>query len=325
MEKTTYSENKEYLISLTSCEHFATCNADFICRFCKDQKACSAVKAKIFLKEGKLILKQNTAIRYEPNGGVEVVRYKKTFDIEVKDELFHNNITVSDRSRLLEKTDKGYQIVKDSFKMINLYRSINNANKRAHQRFYSYCLANDWQYFLTLTFSPENVNDRNDPIELVEKWSIFQKWLKRRNPDAKIIVVPEPHEDGALHFHGFLSDCPNITLVPAFDKKTSKYIIDKYTGLPILNLSDWSYGFSTVAVIPKDNNNLRVTNYMNKYLSKNSDHEPGKKHYFHTRNLNMCQSDTYNFTDQEFEEVVQKYNLVKVKDSKGIVVYRYDN
>ncbi len=233
------------------------------------------------------------------------------------------------RSKLLAPRNDGtYEIIKDSFTYQKLYRSMNNSRKRSIQKFYNYSIANKWQYFLTLTFDPEHVN-RYDDVEVIEKWSTFQKWLKKLNPNAKIIVVPEYHEKEdengkrALHFHGFLSDCPNIRLEPAKNSKTGEYLFSNVDKSPLLHLIDWKYGFSTVAVIPINNNNLRITNYMTKYMFKQSDRVGyGKKLYYHTRNLDMCNSENYLFPEKDFKKIIEEYDLKEVKTSNGFTVYR---
>lgn len=351
-DKKTYQLRKQELLEITECEFFSqvileekervvfdeTLPSDhvekkekyqeisnkklpFVCRSCERKKDCLQVRNKIYKKEGKLIFKGNTAVRFEPNNEIEIVRYHHDYELEIKDELFNNNYFEADRTRLYEETDHGLVPVKDCFTLKKAYESIKCSERRSLQNFYAYALANKWDYFLTLTFDPQYV-DRQDRDAVVELWSTFEKWLKRRNPECKILVAPEPHADGSLHFHGFLADCPDITLVPAFNVKESRYIYNKFSGLPTLNLKDWVYGFSTVDVILPADNNLQIANYLSKYITKTESVQYKKKRYFHTRNLDFCSNENYYIDDLEFLDVRKKYSLEIVKERDGMTVYR---
>ena len=330
-----YPNKKTELLNLLDCEWFWVVGEDrMLCNLCPNNQTCLRLRERITrsdVKAGKkqqFFINYNTSVRYEPNGEVEFLRYDKPWQLELKDELLENNFVEADRSKLLGQTDDGtYTPIKDSFTYQKLYRSMNNSRKRSLQKFYNYCMSNEWQYFLTLTFSSEHVNRYND-AEVIEKWSEFQRWLKRKNPEAKIIVVPEYHKkenaEGkkALHFHGFLADCPNIRLTPAKNDK-GEYLYSYVDKSPILQLLDWEYGFSTVAVIRKDNNYLRCSNYMTKYMGKSTDRVGyGKKTFYHTRNLDMSPSINYLIPDNDFEKIKTEYNLTEVKTTKGMTVFR---
>ena len=321
--KVDYHETKSLILDkIITCDYFSICSNDFLmCNLCPNKKMCSQVKKRVFYKEGQINLKANLSIRYEKDGKLEVVKYNKPFNMTVRSEELGDYFKDIDRSKLLEERKNGvYEVVKDVFIIEKLRRSINNANKRALQKFYDYVLANDWEYFLTLTFSPEYVNDRYDDFEIGEKWQTFQRWLKKTNTDAKVIVVPERHKTGALHFHGLMANVPNLTFSPAQDPYTKEFIYSSYSGLPRLNLVDWKYGFSTVDVL--DSNRLKVANYIIKYITKGSNIGYCKKRYYHTRNLACCNSENFLMSDNEFSKFITQENLELIKESNGILVYR---
>lgn len=332
-----YPEKKTELLKLLDCDWFWVVGEDrILCNLCPYRSTCERLRERVTrhdVEHGgakqKFYVKYNCAVRYEPNGEVEFVKYKKPWELEIKDEVLDNNYVEADRSKLLApRADGTYEVIKDTFTYQKLYRSMKNSRNRSIQKFFNYAISNEWKYFITLTFSPKHVN-RYDDMEVISKWSVFQTWLKKKNPNVKALIVPEYHEsenelgERALYFHGFLSDCPNVRLEPAVNVKTGEYLYSNVDKIPLLHLIDWKYGFSTVAVIPVDNNNRRIANYMTKYMFKNADRVGyGKKLYYHTKNLNMSESINYLFPDKDFEKIIAEYNLEEVKSVRGMTVYR---
>lgn len=152
-------------------------------------------------------------------------------------------------------------------------RSLHNSLKRAKQNIYDIARANDWEYFITLTFSPDKV-DRYDYQACSEKLS---KWLNnirtRYCPDLLYLIVPERHKDGAYHYHGLLGNCDGLGLVP------SGHSIH---GLPIYNIDSYNLGFTTATQV---SNQLAVTKYITKYTTKDlMQHTKGKRKYWCSRN-----------------------------------------
>lgn len=71
-----------------------------------------------------------------------------------------------------------------------------------------YALCNDWPYFCTFTFDKRKI-DRYGLKHIVE---VLMQWLanmrKRHYPQLRYLLIPEPHKDGAWHFHGFMAGVP---------------------------------------------------------------------------------------------------------------------
>lgn len=84
---------------------------------------------------------------------------------------------------------------------------------RARRVLLEVALCNDWEFFCTFTFSPEKFNR----YELFPIQDRFTQWVRdqRKKPgyeDLAYALVPEKHEDGAWHFHGFISGIPESAL-----------------------------------------------------------------------------------------------------------------
>lgn len=93
---------------------------------------------------------------------------------------------------------------------------LDNALCRARLVVREYALCNNWEWFGTLTFSKLKVGSRYDLETLCR---VLMQWLqnmrKRYYPKLKYLLVPEEHQDGAWHFHGFFSGI-SVSPLPPF-------------------------------------------------------------------------------------------------------------
>lgn len=186
-------------------------------------------------------------------------------------------------------------------------RSMLNSLKRSKQKIYDIARANEWEYFITLTFDPIKV-DRYDYDDCTKK---LIKWLsntkQRLNPDFRYLIVPERHKDGAFHFHGLISACEGLKITPSgrYDKK----------GSAIYNIGSYGLGFTTAT---KVQNNAAVTKYITKYTTKELvQHLKGKRKYWASRNCDnpivedfLLDRSTQGLLHEELIEDAQAYKTV---------------
>ena len=149
-------------------------------------------------------------------------------------------------------------------------RSKKSSMARARAAVRDIALCNRFNFFLTLTLNGEFV-DRYDPRAVGRQLQSFLKNATRRKC-FQYVIVPELHEDGAIHFHG-LCNLGSVRIERAVDPHTGKEISTK-RGQPIYNMVDWKLGYSTC--IPIDENYERICNYLTKYVSKGSNKILGK-------------------------------------------------
>ena len=131
---------------------------------------------------------------------------------------------------------------------------LDRARRRAAQRVYDYAMCNDFKYFVTLTLDKDKI-DRYD-MGVITK--TMGRWLDNhvRRHGLKYVLVPERHQDGAVHFHGFFNDAlcavDSGTISLSGDKKPHRplnaaqraaWLADG--GHVVYNLPDWKYGFTT--------------------------------------------------------------------------------
>lgn len=127
------------------------------------------------------------------------------------------------------------------------------ARTRSTVRQYARC--NEWNYFVTLTISP----DKWDRFDLKEFYKSFGKYLsninQRRKDGKKLLymLIPEQHKNGAWHFHGLMKDIPeNVMGVN----------LNGYTDWPALREK---YGFCSFSPI---RDHEAVSLYITKYITK---------------------------------------------------------
>lgn len=150
-----------------------------------------------------------------------------------------------------------------------------NARFQARNRLIEIIKANtDFNYFFTGTFNPKKWNRKN----FSELHKSFTRWLRRRG--IKYILIPEPHKDGSIHFHGFF----NATIEPflaEFD--LSKKLPERITqgladGREIFNCPDYAKRFGWVS-IEKIVNLEACAVYVSKYVSKSFENDEARFSY----------------------------------------------
>ena len=150
---------------------------------------------------------------------------------------------------------------------------IEKSINRTHRILKDYILTNDFTHFFTLTISPDYC-DRYDDTLVQTKVKI---WLNniRRHSSLGYIVVPERHKDGALHFHGVMTDPTTLNLYDSGHTDSS--------GRIIYHTKAYKMGFHDFTEIGDIN---AVSQYVRKYLSKQFySREKFKKRFWASRNL----------------------------------------
>lgn len=67
-------------------------------------------------------------------------------------------------------------------------------------------LCNPWDYFVTLTISPEKYDRYNLPLFIQDFAKFLHNYNKRCSFNEKVsyLLIPERHKDGAWHIHGLI-------------------------------------------------------------------------------------------------------------------------
>ena len=137
--------------------------------------------------------------------------------------------------------------------------------KRGIDKIFDIAILNDFDYFITFTLDKKKI-DRYDYSLICKKLKV---WLSKavQRQGAKYLIVPELHDDGAVHFHGLISGNFNLVDSGLVTKK----------GQAIYNLKNWDFGFTTC--IPLDGNKVATAKYICKYITKDTKPILGNLYY----------------------------------------------
>ena len=162
--------------------------------------------------------------------------------------------------------------------------------RRARAKLRRLALANDFEYFVTLTLDKTKI-DRYDPKVITKALNTWTDNMVRRN-GIRYILVPEQHKDGALHFHGFFAG-ENLPVTDSGKKDTC--------GEPVYNLPQWKYGFSTAIRLRGEY--PRAVAYVCKYIGKQEGQRPMGRWYYSGGALKEPPKE---YIDIDFDEVSNK-------------------
>lgn len=190
--------------------------------------------------------------------------------------------------------------VKKEIKKEDLERSAYVSSARSKQMIYGIARSNVWEYFLTPTFD-RNITDSSNYRFVTKRATEWLNNIKKRHcPNLKYLIVPELHADGVhWHLHGLLANCIGLKFIDG-GHKSSK-------GLPIYNLRNWRYGFSTITPVLDTG---RVSSYIIKYITKEmATAIKGRQRYWASNNClrpsDVCE---HEYIELSYEELVKKYS-----------------
>lgn len=163
------------------------------------------------------------------------------------------------------------EIAEEKKKLDNLSRSF----RRTRSALYMYARQCVWEYFITLTYSPDKIENRYDFSLCMKKVHTWINNCKKRKAEHLLyLLVPEQHKDGAWHIHGLLCNTTGLAFTDSGKR---------YNGKIVYNLDDWKLGFSTAT---KVTDTYKVSNYITKYITKDlCAITPGKQRYFVSKSI----------------------------------------
>ena len=185
----------------------------------------------------------------------------------------------------------------------------------------------DFCYFFTGTFDPKKW-DRSNFREL---HSSLTRWLRRRG--IKYILVPEPHKDGSIHFHGFFDSSvePYLAEFDIKHKLPNKIKQALKEDREILNCPEYAKMFGWVS-IERVRNLEACAVYTAKYVSKSFDNENARfsyHRYFCSKGLKRPEfilkpNKSYSNYTQKFSEYIPKVVFKRRAGGVGTVPPRVE-
>lgn len=189
----------------------------------------------------------------------------------------------------------------------SLQDSAQKSASRTINSIYDIARSNPWDWFVTLTFSPDKVN-RYNYEECTQKLSKWLNNLRRNSPDMVYLVVPERHKDGAYHFHGLFQNVDGLEFVD------SGHVDGQ--GRIIYNIGNYKLGFTTATAIEDYH---KACSYLCKYITKDlCALTSGKKRYWCSKNVRRPEVIEIMLEKSEGErikEYIKDHTYVKKIDS----------
>lgn len=163
---------------------------------------------------------------------------------------------------------------------------------RAQRTIVEIALCNHWDFFVTLTVSPDKFNR----YDLPSIWVHMAQWFRDQRKklgyeNLSYMLVPERHVDGAWHFHGFMSGIPDYAFSRFVPGIHPQYLVDGN----YLNWPDLSFKFGFCSFDPV-RDQVRSAFYCSKYFTKDRFRnvtEIGSHMYYVSRGLLRAQTVGY--------------------------------
>lgn len=142
---------------------------------------------------------------------------------------------------------------------------------RARNKILEYVLCNDFVFFVTLTLSPAKYDRHNLPKFIKDLGNFIQNYNRRKNADIKYLLIPEEHQDGTWHMHGFIMGLPydRLELLELHGGRPfpPKIIVKIQKGYLVYSFPEYEKRFGYNLFEPIRSKKASAL-YMSKYLTK---------------------------------------------------------
>lgn len=138
-----------------------------------------------------------------------------------------------------------------------------SAISRAKSVIYQVGVCNDWDWFCTFTINKEKF----DRYDFKPFYKAFTQWIRdyRKKYKCKIeyCLIPEPHQDGAWHLHGFFRGIPDAHLTDFVPGMHPDRLCNK--GYKNWGRCSNKFGFCSLGVLRDP---IKAAGYVTKYITK---------------------------------------------------------
>lgn len=206
--------------------------------------------------------------------------------------------------------------------------NIARAQSRARASVRRLALANQFTWFVTLTVDPQKI-DSYDAEAVTRR---LNQWLtnKVRRNGLAYILVPERHQSGRIHYHGFFNDALEVVdsgtismpgeKRPRRPKSKAQWAeMLAAGGHVVYNLPAWTYGFTTAIALYGEYS--AAVGYVTKYIGKESEKIAGRWFYSGgelqkpvEKFVDICYAD---LLEMQTEEFLAQYGQGWVKGTPG--------
>lgn len=203
-------------------------------------------------------------------------------------------------------------------------KSIHDSVHRARKQVEGLARCNKWKYFITLTFDKAKV-DRYNYDACTDAIKYWIDCMRRKYHSIQYILVPEPHKDGAWHFHGLVAGC-ELDMIPRGKVKGSD---GRFYTVSRMSVDDYDLGRTDISLVLSSG---RVAYYISKYIRKCMNVVPfGRKRYWASRNLVKVSDCTFKYLFKDVsrlidfisyvDEVADRFSIVDIPHTNKIMLY----
>ena len=128
-----------------------------------------------------------------------------------------------------------------------------NNISRAKSKVFEYAYCNHWDYFITLTISPEKYDRYDLKTYIKDLGKFINNYNTVHHSKISYVLIPEQHKDGAWHMHGLTSG-----ILP-------KHLETNKNGYLDFAMYAKKFGFCSLSPIK---NHEAVCKYITKYVTK---------------------------------------------------------
>lgn len=148
-------------------------------------------------------------------------------------------------------------------------QKLDNSISRTRSKVFELAECNPWELFVTFTLDAKKY-DRHDLQNFIGDLSHFiRNYKASKGVNIKYLLIPEQHQDGAWHMHGFLMGLPLSHLTPfrKSDRITKKIRARLANGIQVYTWKAYAerFGFADIEVIE---NPEAVSKYITKYITE---------------------------------------------------------
>ena len=142
---------------------------------------------------------------------------------------------------------------------------------RARSRVQELALCNPWEWFVTFTLDKEKYNRHDLPKFNKDLGQFIRDRRKWQGINVKYLLIPEKHQDGAWHMHGFLLGLPaeHLRQFQATDRLPNKIRARLAEGKQVYTWDAYARRFGFADIEPIGNNEA-AANYIIKYVTKDT-------------------------------------------------------
>lgn len=190
---------------------------------------------------------------------------------------------------------------------------------RTKARIFELAYCNEWEYFVTLTLDKSKYNRHDLPKFIKDLGQMVRDLRKKYGADIKYLLIPERHQDGAWHMHGFLLGVPfaelrEFSLTDRIPQKIRNRISN---GKRVFTWTSYErkFGFADIEYIE---NNEAASKYITKYITKQAMHtitDLNAHCFYASKGLKGANLIAKGFINPFSPDYINEYSSVKWSDN----------